>query len=194
MTEYPPGGPQPHPTATPVAAPKNGPGVASLVIAIVGLVTSFTVIGGVVLGIAAVVCGFVGRGRVGRGEADNGRTTVTGMVLGFLAIAAGLAFIVMWIFLWSGIRDSIDSGDYLDCLQKAGPDPASQQQCADEFNEPDDDGSGAGSAPASHGPFAPQPLARFSAGTGKIFQDAFLHDGGNQLSGTIEEISGGQAA
>ncbi|PQM48563.1 hypothetical protein C1Y40_01222 [Mycobacterium talmoniae] len=108
---------------------------ALLVLAIAGLVTSFTVIGGVALGVAAVVCGFVGRGRVRRGEADNGGVAITGVVLGFVSVVAGLLFIVVWVAFWANIFHSVGGGDYLDCLQRAGSDRVSQQQCADEFNQ-----------------------------------------------------------
>src|ERR1700732_5624308 len=70
---YPAPPPLPYSTQSPPAiAPRNGLGTAALVIAIVGLLLCFTVVGGVVLGIAAVVMGFTGRGRVKQGEAKNG--------------------------------------------------------------------------------------------------------------------------
>lgn len=125
----------PFPAGAPPAPPKNGLGLASLLIAAVGLATSFTVIGGLVLGTVAAAIGFIGRGRVDRGEATDGWLTVTGAVTGFVAIAAALVFIVVWVAFWANISDSDGAGDYLECLQKAGEDPAGQQRCADEFNE-----------------------------------------------------------
>ena len=57
---YPPPPPQPYAGYTPPpTGPRNGLGVASLVIAIVGLLSSFSVAGGVILGIVAVIIGFV---------------------------------------------------------------------------------------------------------------------------------------
>ena len=49
----------------PVVA-RNGLGTAALVLGILALVTCWTVIGGVVLGVLAVIFGFIGRGRVKR--------------------------------------------------------------------------------------------------------------------------------
>ena len=64
--------PIPDPSRALPIAPRNGLGMAALVIAIIGLLSCFTIAGGVVLGIAAVVMGFIGQGRVKRGEANNG--------------------------------------------------------------------------------------------------------------------------
>ena len=84
---YPPPPPQPYSGFTPPpTGPSNGLGIAALVIAIVGLVFCWTVAGGVILGVSAVIIGFVARGRVKRGEATNGGVAIAGIVLGFLAI------------------------------------------------------------------------------------------------------------
>lgn len=154
MTQFPdnPGGPPPSPRENPYGtpgfvppqqyqqpyygyppptAPRNGLGIASLVLAIVALVSVWSVFGGAVLGIAAVVTGFVGWRRVKRGEANNGGVAIAGIVLGFLGILVGLVFIGVWMALWN------DAGgdSYFDCLQNAGPDQRRQQQCADQFRE-----------------------------------------------------------
>src|SRR4051794_20200822 len=69
---YPPAPPQPYAGyAPPPAAPRNGLGIAALIIAIVALLASFSVAGGIVLGIVAVIIGFAGRSRAKRGEANN---------------------------------------------------------------------------------------------------------------------------
>lgn len=106
--------------------------MAALVIAIVGLLLCFTVVGGVILGIAAVVMGFMGRGLVRRGEANNGGVALAGVMLGFLSIVAGLVFIPIWwylVFSEAGI-----SGLY-DCMAKAGNDQAAQQKCETSWSQ-----------------------------------------------------------
>lgn len=115
----------------PPPARKNGLGTASLVVAIVGLVTALSVAGGVVLGIIAVILGFLGYGRVQRREADNRGVAIAGVVLGALAIVAGIAS----IFIYLGIWKTVGGDDYLDCMTRAGSDTALQQQCADRFRE-----------------------------------------------------------
>lgn len=69
--------------------PRNEFGVASVLLGLVGLVTCWLLLG-VPFGIAAVVTGDIARRRVARGEASNPRTAMTGIVLGAVAILAGL--------------------------------------------------------------------------------------------------------
>ena len=73
-------------------APQNQFGVASVLLGLVGLLTCWLLLG-VPFGIAAVVTGDIARRRVGRGEANNPRTALAGMVLGAIAIVAGLVAI-----------------------------------------------------------------------------------------------------
>ena len=113
-------------------APRNGLGIAALILAIVGLLLCLTVVGGVIVGIVAVVMGFIARGRVNRGEADNGGVALAGIVLGFLSIFAGLACIAIWILIW---WDIINGSDYVNCMNKAGQDTTAQQRCTDQFRQ-----------------------------------------------------------
>ncbi|ORW96630.1 hypothetical protein AWB92_06725 [Mycobacterium sp. IEC1808] len=78
--------------------PRNEVGVASLLVGIVALLTCWLLIG-VPFGIAAVITGDVARRRVQRGEASNPRIALAGMVLGAIAIAAGLAAIGYYAWL-----------------------------------------------------------------------------------------------
>ncbi|MGA9493317.1 MAG: DUF4190 domain-containing protein [Mycobacterium sp.] len=111
------------------AAPRNGLGIASLVLAVIGLVCVATVFAPIALGIAAVIIGVIAHRRVKRGTADNGGVAIAGIVLGALAIVVGLAFIAIWTTVWK----DVGGGDYIDCMQKAGTAKFGQQQCADQF-------------------------------------------------------------
>ena len=111
--------------------PKNGMGVAALVVAIIALISSVSVVGGIVLGIVAVILGFIGRSRVKSGEANNGGVATAGIILGVISIIAGLAFIAIWV----GLFKDVGAGGYIDCLQRAGEDRAAVQQCSDEFRQ-----------------------------------------------------------
>ena len=117
--------------APPPVGPKNGLGFAALVLAIIALLCVWSVFVAVVLGFVAVVVGFFGRGRVKRGTANNGGVAIAGIVLGALAIIVGLAFIAIWTAVWK----DVGGGDYIDCMQNAGPDRIQQQRCADQFRE-----------------------------------------------------------
>ncbi len=128
---YPPPPPQPYAgyPPPPPNPPKNGLGLAALVVAIVGLVLCWSVVGGVIAGVVAVILGFLGRGRVKRGEADNGGIAIAGIVLGFLSIVVGLVFIAIWV----GVFNVVGGGDFVSCMRDAGSDSAAQQKCADQF-------------------------------------------------------------
>lgn len=115
----------------PPAAPRNGLGIAALVVAVIALIGSFSIVGGIVLGIAAVVLGFLGRGRARRGEANNGGVALAGIILGVISIIAGLAFIAIWV----GLFKDVGAGDYFDCLQQAGQDRDKVQMCSDNFRQ-----------------------------------------------------------
>ncbi|MGE2834583.1 DUF4190 domain-containing protein [Mycobacterium sp. SMC-4] len=130
---YPPPPPMPYggyPPPMPMA-PKNGLGIAALVLAIVGLVLCWTVVGGVILGVCAVLIGFLARGRVKRGEATNGGVAVAGIALGIVSVVAALVFIPIYI----GLFDQVGGTDYIDCLSRAGSDAEAAQRCADEFTQ-----------------------------------------------------------
>jgi hypothetical protein len=129
---YPPPPPQPYAGyAPPPAAPKNGLGITALVLAIIGLVFCWTVAGGVILGLAAVIIGFVARGRVKRGQATNGGVAIAGIVLGFLAIIVSLVFIPIWY----SVFEDVGGTDYVDCVAKAGQDAQAIQKCVDQFRD-----------------------------------------------------------
>jgi hypothetical protein len=104
-------------------------GTTALVLAIIGLLFCWSVAGGIILGIIAVILGFVGRARVKRGEATNGGVALAGIILGFLAIIAGVVFIALYVWVFS----FFGGGDFVDCMNKVGNDSAAQQKCADEF-------------------------------------------------------------
>ncbi|MDI3315686.1 MAG: DUF4190 domain-containing protein [Mycobacterium sp.] len=133
---YPGGSPppswQPYPGSfPPPVAPKNGLGIASLVLAIVALMLVWSVLGGVLVGATAAVVGLAARRRVRRGEATNGGVAVAGVVLGIVAIVVGVIFVPIWMGLWH----EAGGGDYLTCLQKAGSDSVKQQRCVERFRE-----------------------------------------------------------
>jgi Domain of unknown function (DUF4190) len=123
-----PGGYPPPPQPT---TPRNGLGTMSLVLAIIALLGVWSVVGGIILGLAAVVIGLLARGRVKRGRANNGGVAIAGIVLGALAVIVGIAFIPIWATLWS----ASDASDYANCLHDAGPDRTKQQHCSDQFRE-----------------------------------------------------------
>lgn len=126
---YPSPPPQPYAGYAAPVTPKNGLGTAALVLAIAGLLFCWTIVGGIALGLAAVVLGFIGRGRANRGQATNGGVALAGIVLGFLSILAGIASIVIYV----GVFNTVGGDELVGCLDKAGSDAQKQQECADQF-------------------------------------------------------------
>ncbi len=108
------------------AAPKNGLGIASLIVAIIGLLSIF---GGILLGIVAVILGVLGRGRAKRGEATNGGVATAGIVLGVLAVVVSIIAIALTVMF----AREVGAGDLFECLQQAGNDVEAQQECQEQF-------------------------------------------------------------
>jgi hypothetical protein len=113
------------------AAPKNGLGIAALVVAVIALLGSFSIVGGILGGIVAVILGVIGRGRVKSGEANNGGVALAGIILGAIAIIVSLVFIPIYV----GLFKDIGGGGYLECLQQAGQDSAAVEQCSEELRQ-----------------------------------------------------------
>ena len=113
----------------PAAQPRNGFGVAALVLGLLALVSSWTIIGGIVFGILAVIFGVLGRGRARRGEATNGGFSVAGIVLG----AVGALISVALIALAMSLLNSPDGQRYRQCLERSAGNPDRIEQCATEY-------------------------------------------------------------
>ncbi len=104
-------------------APRNELGVASLILGVVGLFTCWLLVG-VPFGVAAVVTGDVARRRVQRGAANNPRAAMAGIVLGAVAIVAGLATLGYYAWLNSHqldhyhqclVNGKLVNGKYVHC-------------------------------------------------------------------------------
>lgn len=128
---YPPAPPAPYSGygAPMPAAPRNGLGIAALIAGILSLPAAFTIFGGFILALVAIVLGIVGHRRARSGESTNGGMAIAGVVLGVLGIVLSAALIAVgiWGFNTFGGRD------YFDCMTQAGNDRAAQLQCEDDF-------------------------------------------------------------
>jgi hypothetical protein len=113
----PPGGYYPHPpySGFPPAptAPKNGLGIGSLVVGILAVLSSWTVVGGLGLGVVAAVIGLVAWSRARRGEATNGAAALVGALLGMAG--AALSVILLAIVIVIAQTDWFNE-DYQHCL------------------------------------------------------------------------------
>jgi hypothetical protein len=128
-SNVPPGGPPAPPAygygANPYVPPygqppggqlKNGLGVAGMVCGIVGVVLGwipFVFWLGFILGILALVFGGIGRGRAGRGEANNGGQATAAIVLGAVALVFGVLSVIWTVHIAHKVNNDFD------CIQNA---------------------------------------------------------------------------
>lgn len=106
-----------------------GLAIAALVLGILALLTSITVIGGIVLGLLAVVLGFLALRKAKRGEAGGRGMAIAGIVTG----ALGLIIAVILVAVGASLLNS-DSGKNLQsCLKDANGNQSAVQQCQQQF-------------------------------------------------------------
>ncbi|MGB9302417.1 MAG: DUF4190 domain-containing protein [Mycobacterium sp.] len=125
---YPPGpyppAPQPYWAFRPTpAAPRNGLGIASLVIGILALSATWTVVGGIFLAVFAVIFGGVALAKVRRGEATNGGVAIAGIVLG---IVAAVVAVIIGVVLALVLGSDVFNENYQHCI---GYHPGDEQAC-----------------------------------------------------------------
>ncbi len=109
----------PYSAATPYGVtprgPHNGLGTAALVLGILAILFALTPITywvSLVLAPVAIILGFVGRSRVKSGDADNKGATVSGIVMGFIAVGACIFWFIFWIVVINGaVHTAVDTVD-----------------------------------------------------------------------------------
>ncbi|MGW6569872.1 DUF4190 domain-containing protein [Streptomyces sp. NPDC054975] len=95
----------------PFQQPRNGLGVAALVLGIVGLLFGLfplTFWLGAILGILALIFGIIGHGRARKGEATNKGAALSGIILGALALVASIAWVIFFAVAVEDIKKGID--------------------------------------------------------------------------------------
>ncbi|MEV8454275.1 DUF4190 domain-containing protein [Streptomyces sp. NPDC052095] len=103
-------------TAWGAAPPSNGLGTAAMVLGILA-VCLFCVYGipSLILGTLALIFGILGRKRAKRGEATNSGQALTGIILGSVGIALGVAIISFFVwFIAANIDEYDEDGTYND--------------------------------------------------------------------------------
>ncbi|MFD4180435.1 DUF4190 domain-containing protein [Rhodococcus sp. NPDC058514] len=115
--------------AAPPQAPRNGAGIAALVLGIFSVLSVWTIIGGILLGVVAIIVGIVGRSLYKKQQATNGGMSLAGILLGL----AGLIISIVLIVVGVGLFNKVGGKDFAECLVDAGSNTAAQQRCEDEF-------------------------------------------------------------
>ena len=120
------GAPYAAPYGAPLPQPRNGMGVASLVLGIASiLVVPFLLVPAVL----AVVLGVLGRKRARRGEATNGGVALAGIITGAFGIVFFGAIVALVVVLFT----SQAGQDFLDCLDAAGNSSTAQDACSQKL-------------------------------------------------------------
>lgn len=98
---------------------------AALIPGILALLTSITVIGGIVLGLIAVVLGFLALRKASRGEADDRGRAVAGIVTG----ALGIIIAVILVAVGASLPNSHSGRNLQSWLKNANANQSAVQQC-----------------------------------------------------------------
>jgi VIT1/CCC1 family predicted Fe2+/Mn2+ transporter len=92
-------------------APPDGPGIAALILGLIGAISGiipvFFWLAGI-LGVIGLILGFVGRGRAKRGEATNGTTALWGIITS--AVAVVLSIVGLVILVGVIVADGLEPG------------------------------------------------------------------------------------
>ncbi len=104
----PQGGPGGYPWGAMPLAPQNGVSTASLVLGIISLVIFCLWPVAIILGVLAVILGFVGRRRAKRGESTNPGQALAGIVCGAVGLVLGATLVVLIFTVWDGSDSDSD--------------------------------------------------------------------------------------
>ncbi|RJQ80898.1 DUF4190 domain-containing protein [Amycolatopsis panacis] len=115
------------------ATPRNGFGVTALVLGILALVLCWTVWGGIVLGVLALIFGILGIKRANRGEATNKGMSISGVVTGSIGLVIGVLLAVLVGSIFAKFGSQLNN--LQDCLNQANGDQAKIEQCRQQFTD-----------------------------------------------------------
>ncbi|MEU6568879.1 MULTISPECIES: DUF4190 domain-containing protein [Streptomyces] len=128
-----------HP-ATPGNAPQTQHGtgvrrtnpmaVAALVLGILAVLLFWTVVGGALLGLLALIFGIIGARKARGGQAPRRVMSIVGAVLGALGLVASVVIIA----IGASILNSDEFKDFDDCVQHADS-QSERDACADDFEQ-----------------------------------------------------------
>ncbi|NKY85438.1 DUF4190 domain-containing protein [Nocardia veterana] len=109
----------------------KGLAITALVLGIIALLSCWTILGGILFGLIAVVFGIIATVKARRGTAAGGGMAIAGLVLGLLGLIAGIVIAVI------GVNFFVNNGgkDFLDCVNKANGDQSKIDQCQRDWNQ-----------------------------------------------------------
>ncbi|GGV68371.1 hypothetical protein GCM10010277_77590 [Streptomyces longisporoflavus] len=109
--------------------PGNGMAIAALVLGILAILLFWTVIGGALLGLLAVIFGIIGARKARGGRAPHGVMSIIGAVLGGLGLIASGVIIA----IGASILNSDEYKNFDDCIKHADT-KSERDACAKDFD------------------------------------------------------------
>lgn len=115
----------------------NGMAVAALALGIIALFGFWTVVGGILFGLpavilfglAAVVFGLIAFIRARQGSASGGVMAMIGLVLGMLSLIGAVVALVLTV----NVYNNTGGREFSECLNRAGSDQSAAQKCQDNW-------------------------------------------------------------
>lgn len=107
----------------------SGMATAALILGILAIITGVTVVGGIILGLLALIFGMIAARRSRRGEALGHGRAVAGIVTGIIGIVLAIALIA----LGASLLNTKEGKDLRSCLHNAGTNQAQIQHCDSQF-------------------------------------------------------------
>ncbi|MWA08488.1 DUF4190 domain-containing protein [Streptomyces sp. BA2] len=117
------------PPRTDVRPNNNSLAIAALVLGILAILLFWTVIGGVLLGLLAVIFGIIGARKARGGRAPYGKMSIIGAVLGGLGLIASAVIIA----IGASILNSDEYKNFDDCVKHADS-QSERDSCARDFD------------------------------------------------------------
>lgn len=116
----------------PVAGGRGGGmATAALVLGILAIVTSFTVIGGVLLGVLAIIFGIIAARRARQGLALGRGRAIAGVVTGVIGVLLSVLLIAVGV----SVLNSPAGKNLRSCLKDANGNQQQVQQCNDKYRD-----------------------------------------------------------
>jgi len=115
----------------PVASGGAGMATAALVLGILAILTSFTVIGGVLLGVLAIIFGVIAARRARRGLGRGRGRAIAGIVTGVIGVLLAALLIAVGV----SVFNSPAGKNLRSCLQDANGNQQQVQQCENEYRD-----------------------------------------------------------
>ena len=126
------GGYQGQPQYAPQPQASNGLAIGALVCGILAFLGGIFVLPAI-LGLVAIVLGFIARGKVKRGEATGQGMALAGIILGALSIIIAIAVVLAGAAFLDFAGSSIV--DFAECVEQAGQDQAAIDECGVQLEQ-----------------------------------------------------------